>query len=90
MKTKLQIIQEKRAEYTRKRRKKYLRAKHLRDNMPKSGRIIIDGNEFKRNKKGQRELDKYFASKKKPEATKAITEKLSWWRRLINFIWRKK
>jgi len=35
MKTKKQIIQEKRGEYTRERRKKYLRLKHVEQNKPK-------------------------------------------------------
>lgn len=72
----------------RKRRKAYLLSKHLKQNKKKKGgRIIIDGKEFRTDKKGRQALDQYMASKKKPE-TKAIAAavKRSWWRRLLDRI----
>lgn len=76
MKTKLQIIQEKRGEYTRKRRKKYLRAKHIRDNMPKKKKVRT----FPLEKAPSVSLD--FS---KPPAEK----KLSWWKRLWNYLFKR-
>ncbi len=72
MKTKFQIIKEKRADYTRKRRKKYILAKNIRKNKP-----------YKPKKKTEKPTQDIISKSSiiNPEA-----KKISWWRRLINFL----
>ena len=72
MKTKLQIIQEKRGEYTRKRRKKYLRLKNIK--------------KYKRKKIVKLTSDNkplYSGIAHQPSIIHPGGKKLSWWRRLL-------
>lgn len=71
-KTKIQIIQEKRGEQTRKRRKKYLNEKH---NKPK--------------KKKQRTFPLKHPPKSIFNPVLPASKKLSWWKRLWNWITRR-
>lgn len=74
-----------------KRAKRIRKAKNIKKNKRKGGRIIIGDREFRTDKKGQRELQKYLAEQRKSQpapaaGTPAPSLHRSWWKRLFDRI----